>query len=252
MNAFLTVNEHRIGLQQALNWQILFGGENLIDFVIDLVVSADEAKSRGFEASQDEVQTLFNEIRYMKRLETAESLRAWISDNHVDTDAIKLGCAFAVLRRKLRDSISPEEIAGFYAEFKTSYERAEIYQICIDDPDLANEICAQIVEDGKSFYLMALQHSTDVKTAKMGGYSGVISRSDMAGELEIAVFSAQQGDIIGPIKTAAGWRILMVHELWSVTLREASEAIQTALFAEIVNRSRKRVKVTHSYVNRTP
>lgn len=248
MSDFLIVNEHHISIQHALNWHALFGGdEALLDFVVDLAVCADEAKARGYEASREEVQELFNEIRYLKRLESSDALRQWIADNHMDLEAIRTGCAMTILRRKLRDSISIEEIAGYYAEDKPSYERAEIYRICVDDEDLAQEIRAQVIDDGASFFLLALRHSTEAETAKVGGYVGEIGRKQVSGETEIAVFSSKPGDLAGPVKSDSGWHILLVHDLWTISPEDAAASIRAVLLDEIVQRGRKRAVITHEY-----
>ena len=247
MSTLVTVNERPVSVRQALNWSALFDVPSVLGFTVEQVALAREAETRGFEATPEEVRELFNELRYMKRLESGDALRQWMSDHHLDIGNIQSGCELAVKRRKLRDSISADEIAGYYAENRPHYERVEIYRICVPAEDTAREIYAQIVDEDESFSLLAIEQSSDAETAKRGGYVGEVSRTDVPGEVEAAVFGAQPGDVVGPVKTELGWQVLLVHAARTIPLEAVSGEIRETLFREMIDRAIKRAKIVYDY-----
>jgi parvulin-like peptidyl-prolyl isomerase len=112
-----------------------------------------------------------------------------------------------------------------------------LYSIRLDNADVAEELYAQIVEDGENFHVLAMEYSTDAETKHLGGYVGKLARSDMVGEIEAAVFGAQPGDVIGPIKTEKGYNLFKVVSVHKATFAEVETQIRDhlcrALFARL-------------------
>lgn len=228
-----------IDLGEIAAWSAVIGGPDLKMFAEEQIIIAKAARARGLEATEEEVQELFSELRYMKRLEKSESLKQWMAEENVSTDNIFTVCEQLVLRRKLRATISDEEIAGFYAENRPNYERVELYRVVVNDPDTARELRALVEEDDESFCLLAIEHSTDAATAKMGGYVGEIGRGEVTGEVEAAIFGAAPGSLHGPVKTERGWEILLVQNAHTIPLRDMAASIREILFAEMIAAARK-------------
>ena len=59
-----------------------------------------------------------------------------------------------------------------------------------------------------SFELLAKRHSDDFASASSGGFVGETERGSFLYEYEEAAFSANIGDVLGPIKTSAGFHII--------------------------------------------
>jgi len=229
-----------------MNWANLFSASPL-EFAIELVAVGQEAVARGFDATPAEIRDLFKELRYMRRLETAEAFKVWMAENCMALANIQSACDLIVKRRKLRDSISAEEITGHYAENRPNYERAEIYRICVEQSDVAHEIFSQIVEEEDSFFLLAIEQSTDLETVKMGGYVGEVSRKDLPGEVEAAVFGTLPGEVIGPVKTSSGWQILLVQSARTIPIDQVESEIRDHLLQEIVTKAVRRAEVIYDY-----
>ncbi|MDD4004971.1 MAG: peptidylprolyl isomerase [Elusimicrobiaceae bacterium] len=75
----------------------------------------------------------------------------------------------------------------------------------------ADKICAEL-KAGGDFRAAAAKYSDDKESAGRGGDIGFIIRGWMPREFEDAAFSANVGDIIGPVETEFGYHIIKVTE----------------------------------------
>ena len=110
--------------------------------------------------------------------------------------------------------VTDEQIADFYEQNADARygERAHARHILVEEKALANDLLAQI-EDGADFAELAKEHSTDTGSGAEGGDLGEFGRGQMVPEFDEAVFSAEEGDIVGPVETEFGFHIIEVLEL---------------------------------------
>lgn len=121
---------------------------------------------------------------------------------------------FAV--NKLFESIevTSDEALAFYNENKDQFsapEQASAKHILVD----TEEKCASIKEEiaaGKSFEDAAKEHST-CPSKERGGDLGTFGKGQMVKEFEDATFSAQIGDVVGPVKTQFGYHLIQVESI---------------------------------------
>ena len=66
--------------------------------------------------------------------------------------------------------------------------------------------------NGSLFEDIALKNSVDPGSKKTGGSLGWVSRGSLVKNFEVAAFSAQEGDLIGPIKTEFGYHLIETEE----------------------------------------
>ncbi len=118
--------------------------------------------------------------------------------------------------------ISDEELQQYYEESRDRYlqdEQRQARHILIlfdDDEDaaeaLANELLSRI-EAGESFQSLAGEYSRDGGTAANGGDLGVLTKTQLPGELGSAIFAMNAGDVEGPIKTDFGFHIVRLDRI---------------------------------------
>ena len=243
MDTLLTINGQAISIEDALGWSTFLSGPDLREFASKQIAISQAAKARGLDATGAEVNALFVELRHMMRLESSEALRQWMTETGLTVGAMTEACTQLILRRKLRETITPEDVAGHYAEHRPDYDRAMVYRILVEDQDVAQEFRALVMEEDDSFYLLALEHSIDDDTAPMGGYLGDLARSDLEGEAEASVFGAAPGDVIGPLKTDGGWELLLVHDLGTIPLEDVADIIREQLFEEMIDTAVSRARI---------
>ena len=119
-------------------------------------------------------------------------------------------------------SVSEEDLNDYYESNKDRYLQDEQRQarhilILFDDDEDAAEATAQDllarVQAGESFEELAQEHSKDGGTAANGGDLGVLTRSQLSGELGSAIFSMQEGEIAGPVKTDFGYHVVRLDRI---------------------------------------
>jgi peptidyl-prolyl cis-trans isomerase D len=118
--------------------------------------------------------------------------------------------------------VSEDALREYYEESKDRYlqdEQRQARHILIlfdDDEDAAEakarELLARI-QAGESFETLAGEYSQDGGTAGNGGDLGTLTRTQLPGELGSAIFSLNEGDLNGPIKTEFGFHIVRLDRI---------------------------------------
>jgi peptidyl-prolyl cis-trans isomerase D len=118
--------------------------------------------------------------------------------------------------------ISEEALLEYYEDNQDRYlqdEQRQARHILIlsgDDEAAAeaeaNDLLARI-QAGESFEELAAEHSDDGGTASNGGELGVLTRSQLPGDLGGAIFALNEGDIDGPVKSDFGFHIVRLDEI---------------------------------------
>ena len=132
--------------------------------------------------------------------------------------------------------LTEEEKKAFYEAQKQSFskpETASAKHILVDSEDKANDILGKINAGEVSFEDAAKEHSSCPSNAH-GGDLGTFGRGQMVPEFEDAVFSMNNGDVSGPVKTQFGYHLIKLENKNESTIPEydevAEEVGRTLLF----------------------
>lgn len=119
--------------------------------------------------------------------------------------------------------VSDADLQDYYDQVKDRYlqdEQREARHILIladDDPDAAEtqakELMARI-QAGEPFEDLARTYSKDGGTAANGGDLGVLTKSQLPGELGDAIFSMQEGEVRGPVRSDFGFHIIRLDKIF--------------------------------------
>jgi len=163
--------------------------------------------------------------------------------------------------------VSPGDVMTLHHDSKNRLATPEqncVRHIVVDDESTVLQLKAKL-QSGEDFIALAMAHSTDKSTAANGGDMGCIKREHMiAGSgFESLMFTAQQGAIAGPVRSEAGYHLLLVYERKSrrtPTLDEAYKDLEDEIrherlpeaLAGIINSSRvetfpDRLEITEPY-----
>jgi peptidyl-prolyl cis-trans isomerase C len=82
--------------------------------------------------------------------------------------------------------------------------------ILVQSINLANDLLVRI-SGGESFAALASEHS-ECPSGKNGGDLGFFRRGQMVKPFEDAAFSANKGQVVGPIKTQFGYHLIKVTD----------------------------------------
>ena len=143
----------------------------------------------------------------------------FLTEERVDIEYIE------VRRDAVAESIEVGEDAllNYYEESKNRYLQDEQRQarhilILSDDDEDAAEAEAQDlynrIQAGESFAALAEEFSDDGGTASRGGDLGVLTQSQLPGELGGAIFAMNEGDVEGPVESDFGFHIIQLDSIF--------------------------------------
>ncbi len=240
----LEVNGEEVSLYDVVRLAKLNGSLTFIEEGISAALIQQGAQQRGIEVSDEELQQAADNYRTANDLHDAEITEAWLQARRLSYEDWEALLEYQVMERKLGDALTAGLVEQRFAEQRLSFDKAAISRLVLNEEGVARELRAQIIEDGADFHALAREHSTHVETRPAGGYAGLIVRTDMEPALEAAVFGAQPGKIVGPIKTDDGWELVKVERVVPAELNEAMrETIKTALCKEWLAEQRNQARI---------
>jgi peptidyl-prolyl cis-trans isomerase SurA len=196
---------------------------NLIDERLEL----QEAKAKGVEINDSDVETVIGEIESNNRM-PAGGLYGYLEQRQIPRDTIiqQVRARLAwqrVVARRLRQTyqVTADQIDEGLAQIeanrgKPEYLVAEIF-LGIDNPEGQDEIQRNAerlvteIKQGADFPAMARQFSEGASAAA-GGDLGWVQSAQLDPQMAEAVEHLQIGEISAPIRTVSGYHILWLRE----------------------------------------
>ena len=245
MTTLLTVNNQSFDAADAIRRSMTHREDLFLDFCIEELLIKQYAEQENISNSDEELKLAAEELRYQNGLELVENLKYWIESNNQTISSLKNGLNHLLLRNKVRSSISEEDIEAYFAEHKLEFDKVKLYSIRSRTQQEAEEIHARIVEEDENFHILAMKHSIDEDSRSKAGYIGVLSRDEVTAEIEAAVFNAQPGEIVGPIKTEKGYNIFKVEDAYPASLEDERSSIRFKLFNQLLAKLRAEAKISY-------
>jgi parvulin-like peptidyl-prolyl isomerase len=176
------------------------------------------ADDLGVEATDADVEQERADL--VEQLGGQEAFDQAVSESGLSDEDVEEQLRQRVLQNKISDSVAGEvevsdaDVEAYYEEnAATQYgERAVARHILVEDEADANDLREQL-DDGADFGELAAEHSTDTGSAEQGGELPEFGRGQMVPEFEEAVFSAEPGEIVGPVQSEFGYHVIEVLEL---------------------------------------
>lgn len=234
MTDFLRVDGEEIDLKTALQWRLGVDNDDFIDETVTDAAVFKYCKVKEISVTQEEIQNVFNELRYTKEMESAEETKSWMKESGLSEESMAQVCEIMALRNAMRKSISDDECREVFAMDQASHDVAEIYSITLDDEDLANEIISQIEDEEDTFYNLAIEHSVDDATYLKAGYVGEVTRNDVRAEAESLIFSAEDGALVGPVSEGDQYTVYLVRRVVKPDFDDVKESIRDNLHEELL------------------
>jgi parvulin-like peptidyl-prolyl isomerase len=199
---------------------------------VGLTAALKEAKVRRIEPSDSQLQEEADRVRRDKRLLLKTEMLAWLEHKGLSLDDFEEQVRRIVIFRMLRETLFENRVEQYFTSHPTEFDFAYLAQIVVHREGLAQELLSRIQDDGEPFDRIAQKYSTDMESKLSGGYLGKVRRSDMLPLVESLVFGAAAGQVVGPVKTAAGFHLLKVH---AVTRGVMNDQVRQTIKAELFN-----------------
>jgi len=90
-------------------------------------------------------------------------------------------------------------------------KKVQARHILVKSKEIAEEVKKKI-DDGEDFSTLAEEYS-ECPSKKRGGDLGWFGKGAMVRSFEVAAFTAEEGQVVGPVKTEFGWHVIYVYEI---------------------------------------
>ena len=119
-----------------------------------------------------------------------------------------------VLAKNLSGKFTESAAKRYYESHKTRYSTEQVHamHILVSDETKALEVMKLAEAPNADFQALAEKYSKDPSAKNNRGDIGFFGRDRMVSEFTNAAFSAKDGEIVGPVKTAYGYHIIKVVE----------------------------------------
>ena len=210
----------------------------LIEAIITHKVIANVAEEIGIKLEAEELQEMADKYRKMYKLLSEEDTWAWMKKNHLSLDDFEEFVYYQGLASKLAVHLFADKIEPYFYEHQLDYAGVVMYEVVLEDEDLAMELFYSIQEGEMSFYDVAHKYIEDKELRRKGGYRGILYRQDLKPEISAAVFAATPPEVLKPIVTSKGVHLILVEEIIERKLDNwLRNKIATALFNDWVSNS---------------
>lgn len=220
----------------------------IIQGIMSRKIIINAALKAGIKVENQELQKAANTIRLLQGLHRAEETFTWLEKHCLSVDKFEETAYLSLISQKLISHLFSEKVEPYFHQNKWDYVGVVMYEIMLDDPDLAMKLFSAIENKKISFYEVAHQYIQDQELRRRGGYRGVLYRQDLKPEIAAAVFAARPPQMIKPIITSEGIYLIFVEEILQAELDcQLRSKILLRLFEEWVKQQVKSVEVVNNF-----
>ncbi len=209
MSQTITITNEYIIEQVKLSCKI----PEIIKDIVSRKVIEDAAVEMGIQIEDEYLQKAADKFRIMHQLENVDKTWEWLQKYRLSLDDFELLAYHNALNAKVALHLFEDKIEPYFYENKLNYAGVVMYEIVLDDEDLAIELFYSIKESEMSFYDVAHKYIQNTELRRKGGYRGIVRRKDLKPEISAAVFAAQPPQLLKPIVTSKGVHLILVEEI---------------------------------------
>ncbi len=209
MSKVITVSPSEIIHQIKLSCQI----PSVIEGIATRKIIVSTAQEVGIKVEPEELQQVADNIRLMNNLQRADETWSWLQKHSLSLDEFEESAYATVVSSKLAEHLFADKVEPFFVEHQLDYAQVVMYEIVLDDEDLAMELFYALTEGEINFHEVAHQYIQDTELRRSGGYQGILHRKDLKPEILAAVFAATGPQILKPVVTSKGSHLILIEEL---------------------------------------
>ena len=212
----------------------------VMQFLIQAEWVQQEADEQDVKVSDKEIKQSFEDQK-KQAFPTDKAYQEFLKTSGMSEEDILFRVKLDQLQQKLTakvtqdaKKVSEEDINAYYDKNKKRFaqpERRDLLVVLTKTEAQANEAKAAL-EDGDSFKQVAKKYSIDEASKAQGGKLPAITQGQQEKAFDEAIFGADKGELVGPVKTQFGWYVFEVDKVSPAsqqTLDESKEAIRNLL-----------------------
>lgn len=193
----------------------------MVDAIASRQIVAQQAKERDLQIDTAELQKAADSFRLKNNLVTVEQTVAWLKRYGLSLDDLEALMHHTVLSAKLAEHLFSDQVESYFAERQLDYDQVVLYEVVLQNADLAIELFYSIQEQEITFTDIARHYIQDQELRRKGGYRGLLKRADLKPELSAAVFAAAAPQLLKPIAVGKKIHLVFVEEVIQPQLDEA-------------------------------
>jgi foldase protein PrsA len=215
--------------------------------VMQLLVTSEwiegEAEELEVSVSDEEVQKAFEEQKE-QAFPKEKDFEEFLETSGQSTEDLMYRVRLDALSNKIRekvtegeDQVTDEQVSKYYEENKERFaqpETRDMRMVLTRNRDRARQ-AKTAIENGQSFGQVVRRFSIDEQSKEQGGRLQAVPKGQQEKALDDAVFSADRGELTGPVKTQYGYyvfEVTKVEEASQQTLEESEETIKQLIASE--------------------
>lgn len=243
MSQTITITEKDIFQEVKLTCQI----PTLVESITKRIVVANAAAAAKITITTEELQKAADDVRLSSKLNDAEETFAWLKSNYLSVDDFEEMIHNTVISGKMAQHLFAEQVEPYFYENQLDYASAVIYEIILEDEELAMELFYEIEEESSSFFDIAYQYIQDQELKRKCGYLGTVKRKEMKPEISAKVFSSNSPRLLKPIITSKGVHLIKVEEvIQSELTKKLRYQIVLDMYTEWLNKEMVKAQVVNN------
>ena len=197
-----------------------------LEQIIDKTIIEQEAKKAGITVADSEVEQIIQELQSQYNL-NEKTMEKTLKEQSLTEASFRNQWKFQLLTRKLIQKkikgnvvVTDQEVKEYYKQIYgddfdkgTGSEFKIAHILIIDNSSSAEQKATEIADKakaGEDFAKLASEYSQDTMSAPSGGDLGYFKTGDLVESLELAIKDAKTNEIVGPVKSPAGYHIIKV------------------------------------------
>jgi parvulin-like peptidyl-prolyl isomerase len=223
---------------QDLAYEVKMTGKipDLIQGILRRKIIEYQSQLNNIRSTPEDLQVAADKFRTVNQLTTTTATQQWLQERLLTVEDFEELISHSLLIEKLTHHLFSHKIEHFFHQNIIEYTKASIYEIILQDRELAMEIFYSLEEGDLSFADVAYQYIADPELKRRGGYIGNVNRRQLRPEISAAVFAAKPPQLIQPVSTSMGTHIIKVEEIAQPQLTdEIYQKISIDMFEEWLN-----------------
>jgi parvulin-like peptidyl-prolyl isomerase len=214
--------------------------DQTMQFLISAEWLTQESERQGIGATADEIRDKF-EKQKRQSFPREAGYRRFLAQSGQTEDDLLYRVKLSVLTEKLQqkvvedgDEVTDADIAAYYEKNKSRFRQPETRDLLLvlaKTRSTAEQARSEL-EGGAPWAQVAKEHSIDAASRSQGGRLPAVAKGQQEKALDRAIFSAQEGEITGPVKTQFGYYVFEVTSVQpgkQQSLEEARDTIRNLL-----------------------
>ncbi len=194
-----------------------------------------EAEERGVTVSDSEISNQLQQV-IKQQFGGQKKFQQFLKQAHFTAqearDRVELQMISTEIQKQVlpqNPSISDSTVSAFYQANKAQFSVAEardVRQILNKDEAKVQQAKALLEKDDSpaNWKKVAAKYSTDTATKDSGGLRSGVAKGQSDPALEAQIFSAPQGQLVGPFKAQAGFYVIEVEKITPASTTPLSKA----------------------------